>query len=55
MYTSKELENFITEPREYIDVEIAVELAKQLLQEKKVNKELHFIIDEMSNTSWGIL
>jgi hypothetical protein len=40
MYTIKELENFIAEPREHIEVETAVELARQLLQEKQLNAEL---------------
>lgn len=55
MYTQKELDNFINEPREHVEVETAVELAKQLLQEKRVNKDLHLIIDEMTNISLGIL
>jgi len=40
MYTSKELERFITEPKEYVDVETALELARQLLQQKQLNAAL---------------
>lgn len=40
MYTQTELKAFIANPPDQVDVEFAVELAKQLLQEKQLNAEL---------------
>lgn len=40
MYTIKELENFINTPRLHVEPETAIELARQLLQQKQLNPEL---------------
>lgn len=40
MYTHAELKAFIANPPDHIEVDFAVEMAKQLLQEKQLNTEL---------------
>jgi hypothetical protein len=39
MYSKTELENFISSPPGHVEVDFAVELARQLLQEKQVSHE----------------
>ena len=40
MYTIKALKNWIDNPPDHVEVETAIELARQLLQEKQLNSEL---------------
>jgi len=51
----EELEAFVKSEHETIDGEYARELAKQLLQEKRVNKDLHAIIESMNDESVSLL
>lgn len=40
MYTIKTLKEWIENPPDHVEVETALELARQLLQEKQLNAEL---------------
>ena len=40
MHTIKKLEDWIKNPPDHVEVETAIELARQLLQEKQLNSEL---------------
>ena len=51
----EELEAFIANENEKIDCYYAREVARQLIQEKRVNKDLHAIIDSMSDESVSLL
>jgi len=48
MYTQDELKRFISNPPTHVEVETAVEMAKQLLQEKRVSQDLQSVLNSVN-------
>lgn len=55
MYTQDELKRFINNPPTHVEVDTAVDLAKQLLQEKQVTQDLQRILNSVNEPPcWSI-